>query len=349
MKIYIHPFPGYSKRNKYFDLIYSGLDVTDHKADEFEVDGQPLPKLLFKTRQGKHVLHIHWATELFGSKYIVKSLFYLARNYWLIWALKKIKKFKVVWTMHNAFAHDYPHPHLDKIGRKMLFHLSDTIIVHHSRFQRRLEKKYPDKTIRYIPHPDYRGAYGDIRSDKQNCKNALGFQKDDIILLALGMIRPYKKLGNIIKVMNKIKDTRPDIKLLIAGMGKDEHIAYLHELANNNPDIYIENRFVENSEISKYLGAADFSVFYYDDSVLSSGGIILSLSYGVPVISREFIGLDVVSPGKNGYLFHDDAELRSILLNLTISDIGKTEIKLHNKYCRPEEIKSDLQNIYIKI
>ena len=71
---------------------------------------------------------------------------------------------------------------------------------------------------------------------------------------------------------------------------------------------------------------ADYSIFWYDNSVLTSAGIALSLSYGVPVIARDIPAADDVRDGVNGYLYTNDSELSKILLDLP----GKNKISQEN-------------------
>ena len=86
-------------------------------------------------------------------------------------------------------------------------------------------------------------------------------------------------------------------------------------MANNDLGIIVKNHFVPDLEIPKYISIADCSIFYYDESEMTSGGIVLSLSYGVPVISRDIAGAEMVDQN-SGFIFKDSNELIDILSNL---------------------------------
>ena len=53
--------------------------------------------------------------------------------------------------------------------------------------------------------------------------------------------------------------------------------------------------------------------------------MILSLSYGLPVITRDIAASEIVVPGKSGFVFQNDEELRSILDGLAARHSGERE------------------------
>lgn len=264
----------------------------------------------------KKIIHIHWENIIYGSKYLLKSVFLLFINGSIILLLKR-RNYKVVWTMHNFYGHDYPHPIIDSIGRKFMFAVADTIIIQQKQIADDMQIKYKDKKVVYMPIVNYIGAYGSRCSSNFDVRQKYGFSKDNIVLLSLGAIKQYKKFDSIIEVFNSLEgriDKR--IKFLIAGHGNDKYFSYIKRLAGHNDNIKIQCRFIEDREIADYLGIADYSIFWYDDSVLTSAGIDLSLSYGVPVIARNIPAADIIRNDINGFLYNNKEDLAEILLNL---------------------------------
>lgn len=253
--------PYQNKNNKYIEILLKALDISGNNS--------------FK-RGERNILHIHW--------YAPKKIFYYI-------FLKFYYNAKIVWTLHNNFAHDYRHPRVDKIVRAILLFFTDAVIIQ----QKRAVVRH--KNVFYVPHVHYVGVYGPRRE-----KMATPF----INLLSLGAIAPYKRNEKLIEAVRDLP-----VRLLIIGKGDPDYVATLKAY----PNVEIRNEFVPDHEISKYLAQADYSIFYYDDSELTSGGLILSLSYNVPVIIRKIPCAEIVTD-ELGYVYETDEELRHILEHL---------------------------------
>ena len=310
-------FPSKNKNNKYINLLTdsirnSGLNI---RVPNLKKDN--IFRILYficfnKIPAGKNIIHIQWSTVLYGSRFAVKSVSMLFFNIMIILMAKKILKIKIIWTVHNFFAHDYPHPILDRAGRKLLRYISDTIIVQQKSTLSNYNKKYPLKNVKYIPHGNYIDAYGPIKLRDQTFRRSFGFKDGDIVLLSFGVIAPYKLNESIIRFVTSFRKKFPRIKLLIVGKGKNEYIEYLQKIVADDDGIFIRNLFVPDHEVSKYLSIADYSIFYYDDSEMTSGGIILSLSYGIPVISRDIPGAEMIDD-HSGLVFHNEEGLKNAI------------------------------------
>lgn len=307
-KIHLLFIPQSNKNNKYIELLLKNLPFDS----EFK-------------RGDINIIHIHWSTALYGSKYAIKS-FYLIKKNILVYLYLKIKyNIKIVWTIHNNFAHDYPHPFIDKIGRYTLRKFADKIIV-----QQKTNLFQGDV---YIPHVNYIDAYGPKVQRDFELRRSLGVKDDEILLLSLGVQAPYKMNEKIIEAVLQTKN----IKLLIIGKGKTEY-----QTDKQNDQIIIKNQFVEDKDIPRYMSIADFSVFYYDDSEMTSGGMILSLSYGVPVITRNIAAAEIIN-SKNGMVYRSFEELVYILKNLKKGFYDTIEsVKEHNS----EYITNQLKKLY---
>ncbi len=281
--------PSHNKNNKYIEILLKALDISGD--DSFK-------------RGEKNILHIHW--------YAPKKIFYYI-------FLKFYYNAKIVWTLHNNFAHDYKYPRIDKIVRAILLFFTDAVIIQ----QKSAAVRH--KNVFYIPHVHYVGAYGPRRE-----KVATPF----INLLSLGAIAPYKRNEKLIEAVKDLP-----VRLLIIGKGKPEYVDSL----GTHPNVEIKNTFVPDHEISKYLSQTDYSIFYYDDSELTSGGLVLSLSYNVPVIVRNLPCAEIVTE-KVGFVYETDEELRHILEHLEKPDERDTiHSVIENS---PEYIATRLKHVY---
>jgi len=322
MKLTISIFPTGvgSTGNPYVSLLYANIDGGAVGPYSFRVIRCKLREIAKwrKDREAEEcVVHIHWSRFFYESRFAVKSLYLLAMNLCILALLKKRYGCKVYWTMHNFKSHDYRHPSIDWFGRKLLFSMTDCIIVQQRAYYEVLSAQHKDKRFVYIPHGNYIGAYGPVRDERGSAKKQCGFNEEDIIIISLGGVEPYKKIDRVIEVLNEndhILDKR--LKLFIAGRCEPEYADYLSKLISGSPRIVFRNEFVQNNDLALYLSIADYSISWYDDSVLTSGAIILSLSYGVPVIARDIFAAELVQRGRNGFLFDTPESLAEILIQL---------------------------------
>lgn len=264
-------------------------------------------------RSPRRVLCIHWSTELYGSNYLVKSLLLFCMQAAGLWLLKNAYGFTVVWVLHNNYAHEYPHPHIDALGRAFLRSQADVIVAQQRQTKRLLEERHPAKKIAYIPHPNAVGVYGPIIADKARARKQFNLPQKDTVLLLFGAIRPYKRIEQIIDACAEAND--PSLLLWLVGKGSDAYIKHLTNYANGKVRLQVHG-FVPDAQIPSCLACADYSLYYFDESELTSGSVILSLSYGTPVISRAIAGAEMVTP-QSGFLFSTKEELIGLLKDLS--------------------------------
>jgi len=314
--------PSRNKNNRYIDLLISSLNERDDvevfplkKDTLFEVFRQVL---LGKGRLRQGVVHVQWSTVLYGSRYALKSILLMVANLLIVCILKVFFGFRFVWTVHNFYAHDYPHPWIDTLGRNFLQIISDCIVVQEKRMLAEYRKFFPKKRIEFVPHGNFIDAFGPYMQTDEHLRSDLGFAGSDIVLGSFGAIAPYKMNEKIIDALAKARSKNSNLKLLISGKGSESYVEKLSAYASlcAGSDVKIRNQFIPDPELSRFLSAVDYSIFYYDKSEMTSGGIILSLSYGVPVITRNIPASEVIDT-KNGFVFETDSELVDILSRLT--------------------------------
>ncbi len=353
MNIYI--LPSANKNNLYIELLinYLGKKSNDLVVQQASHDNlwSVLWDIFRYHKTEKNIIHIQWSTILYGSKYAIKSIISLKANLILRLFWKAFFKTKFVWTVHNFTAHDYNHKTIDKIGRWFILFISDVIIVQQKKTLDSYRQKYPNKRIKYIPHGNYIDVYGPIIPRDYPLRESYGFEINDIVLLSFGAIKKYKLNEKIIDSVIEARKVNPKIKLLIIGKGDSDYVNGLQDLSKNEPGIVVVNSFVSNFDIPKYLSLANYSVFYYDKSEMTSGGIVLSLSYGVPVIARDIPGAEMVTI-QSGILFDDESQLKEILTNLrSTSEISNStdDIISSVKNDSWDLVASDLWDIYRNI
>jgi len=355
-KIRVFLFPSSNKNNKYIELFVNSIKNYNDEVDVVSVRKDFLLNVLlklppFKFGRYKNIIHIHWPTVFYGSRFWLKSIFLLCVNTILLFILKNIFGFKIVMTTHNFFAHDYPNPKIDKVGTWLVQALADVFIVQQQVTLREYKEKFPDKSVFFIPHGNYIGAYGPKKEAANDLKRSLGFANGDRIILSFGAIAPYKVNEKIISAVANLKNEPNSYKLLIVGKGDVKYVKRLREFSKGlGVDSKIENKFINDADVPKYFSIADYSIFYYDQSEMTSGGIILSLSYGIPVITRNIPASEIVT-GSNGFVFNNDEELLDILRKINQSSPVFNQRDIINSVTGNEWyfVANELISVYRKI
>ncbi len=125
--------------------------------------------------------------------------------------------------------------------------------------------------IRVIPHPVFPSE--PARHD------------DGRTVLAFGMIRPYKGLGDAIEAVRRAGDAR----LLVAGDPLEPLEPY--RAAANGLEVEWRLGYLAGAEIDRAFGDATVAVFPYRPELDQSGALLRALGAGVPVVAYDVGGI----------------------------------------------------------
>jgi beta-1,4-mannosyltransferase len=315
----IYPIPFEVRGLEYLNLLHKHLQENSDVNSVFKINRFSWRHLLFAphNKNEKRIIHVHWETNIYGSKFVLLSILRMLLKFPALWLLK-IKGTKVVWTRHNLYSHDYPHPTVDRIGRFFMWQLADAVIIQEESFAKSEQLKRKNKNIVFISQGNYVGVYGPVwDGDKNKLREEYGLNPNNMILLSIGSIRPYKALPQLIKVINEAHKKGAKVHLLITGKASAEYGEEIKKLVEKNSVITLNIGFVPDNKIPEVLALADYTVFYYEDSSLSSAAMMMSLSYGVPVITRNIPASSIIVPKLSGFVFNCDEEFMSILIKLS--------------------------------
>lgn len=193
---------------------------------------------------------------------------------------------KIVLTMHNKVPHDDAQDGYSKRILEWLILNSDKIVIHCKKASKEyLHHSYPNinmDKVCYVPLANNIDTYPDEREYK-------GFDKkeEDIVLLFVGMVRPYKNVEVIIDVANELQQFK-NLKFLICGMCSSEK--YKAEVVNRikSKNICCDFRFIPDGEMPSLLRLSDAILLPYGtESALNSGAAYLAFSYGRTVVSTD--------------------------------------------------------------
>ena len=153
-----------------------------------------------------------------------------------------------------------------------LFGRFDRIVVHSENGRETLAELGVDpEKLRIIPHPVF-------PSEPER-------QDDGRTVLAFGMIRPYKGLGDAIEAVRKAGDAR----LLVVGDPIEPIEPY--RASANGLEVEWRLGYVSGAEIDRAFGEATVAVFPYRPELDQSGALLRALGAGVPAVAYDVGGI----------------------------------------------------------
>jgi glycosyltransferase involved in cell wall biosynthesis len=145
----------------------------------------------------------------------------------------------------------------------------DRVVVHSEHGRETLAELGVD--ARVIPHPVF-------RSDPDRTD-------DGRTVLAFGVIRPYKGLGDAIETVRRAGDAR----LIVAGDPLEPMDPYRN--AARGIDVDWRLGYLPQAEVDRALGDATIAVFPYKPELDQSGALLHALGAGVPAVAYDVGGV----------------------------------------------------------
>lgn len=280
-------WPDYSRSNPYQRLLYRGAH------EHGEILAGSIDSALRAAREAPEedtsriVFHLHWLNFIFKDATDINEATASAKSF--IGKLREFKRLggRLVWTIHNVISHDLPFHLVEKSIAKEVISLADVVHIHseESLFEIKNHFGIPREKIHVNRHGSYLGVYPSF-ADRTCARRELSLKKDSQVMLFLGQIRPYKGIDILLQAFCEIAPARPQLQLVLAGSGSVEGL--IEGIEPQLQDrIHVYNRFIDDMEIQIFMRSADFTVFPYHN-ILTSGSMLLSLSFGVPLVIPEF-------------------------------------------------------------
>src|SRR5581483_3746013 len=182
-----------------------------------------------------------------------------------------------------------------------LFGRFDRVVVHSQRGRETLTSLgVAAERVRVIPHPVFPSR--PARAD------------DGRTLLALGVIRPYKGLGDAIETAK-----RADARLLVVGEPLEPLDGYR---AAGGDSVEWRLGYLPASELDRALGESTVAVFPYRAELDQSGALLRALGAGVPAVVYDVGGLaePVTQYGAGSVVAAGDVDALAEALRELLSD-----------------------------
>jgi beta-1,4-mannosyltransferase len=305
-----------------------------------------LPLLRAARADSIDVLHLHWILPYIKGKHRWQRALYSVKLLIDIFLVQRLGV-RVVWTVHNQITHDTRFPQMEQWVRRRLAHQVDRLILHHQSTPiAELYGVSPDK-VQVIPHGHYRSAYPP-KIGMEEARRSLGLPLTGNVYLSLGLLRPYKGVEQLLTLWRE----HPEISahtLLIVGKASSSYAATLSELAADLPSVVLTPEFVEPDRMHLFFSAATFTVLPYRH-ILNSGSLLLSMSYGVPVIAPR-LGNIPESLGAADALLYDPEDEWGLLgavkqsLEVNVLELGQQTVAVCDRLGW-EEIGRKTKQVY---
>lgn len=277
------------------------------------------------------ILHIHWTYPFMKgdsrTETILKSMRFL---FGLL--ILRLLGIKIIWTVHNIADHEGKHKSIELFFNKLLAKICNRLIVHCQSVKTDIAKMFgkDESSVMVIPHGNYIGYYQNIITSSQ-AREKLELDENDKVFLYFGQIRSYKGVPELIDIFKTLN--YQNAKLLIAGKPLNYDVG-TNILTHCGSDSRIRTilKFIPDEDIQVYMNAADVVVLPYKD-ILTSGAVVLSMSFGKTVIAPAVRCIADTLDNKANFLYSKNGSLleemeRALNTDRSILDnMGKYNLK----------------------
>lgn len=319
--ITIMAFP--RRGDSYTECFYPALEAAGVTVREGILAG----RWLLEHLRGVDYVHIHWPSFVYNHPNPLRCLRGFAMLVFLV-ALTRVRGARLMWTVHNLYPHDRcVVPGLHRLARLLIVRAAARFLIHGPSAAKVVEGAFPavaGRTV-LIDHGHWRGHYPDS-IDRREARRRLGLGDGDFAILFIGLCKPYKNLESLIRAVEQLP---PRAVLVIAGkfQNPDYEAEIRAQAAASRARIVLRPGFVPDDEIQLYLKSCDVVALPYLE-ILTSGGAMLALSFGRPVVAPALGFLKDTITAECGVLYDraDRQGLPNALLAAMRTDFDEARI-----------------------
>ena len=237
---------------------------------------------------GSVVLHLNWTAPVSQKAHnVVASMIEVRRT------LDELARFRelggrIIWTVHNVLPHELLYLAPELVLCRGIAALAHTIMVMNPDTLRLVSDWYslpPTKTIQ-IDHPSYLGRFPNTVSG-DDARRAHGLKSDDVVLLFVGSLRPYKGLEDLLPAFDRAHAKFERLKLLVAGpVGPGYSPEQFEQLLHPREGLIFEVGYIAPEQMQYWCNAADVMVLPYREA-LNVSVVSLAATFDLPVAIRQ--------------------------------------------------------------
>jgi glycosyltransferase involved in cell wall biosynthesis len=329
-------FPEWTKSNPYQKLLYSALN--SHYQITVEGYKQTLltRELLEEKRPYFSYIHVHWLHTFFTLE-DDESI----ANLIDVFEYAKELGYHIIYTAHNLISHESTDEAKELAVRRKIVPLFDTILVHGNSVKARMSQLFgldPEK-IFVVHHGCYDGFYPNTVT-RAEARAYFKIKDTDYVFLFFGALRKYKGVETLLEVYTKVHKTYKNCRLIIAGRCEDSELEDIIQEALKDKSITYCNEFIPDNMVQYYFNAADMSLFTYN-KILTSGSLMLSLTFDTPVIApADGVIQEIITP-EQGHLYKDTEDLQKIMESVVASNTTYNFAPCHEAYAWESLVRNE--------
>ncbi|PVG82642.1 hypothetical protein DDE18_09710 [Nocardioides gansuensis] len=310
----LHYFPDYNSANPYQGMLFAGLDTVDAYPVAVTDVIDHLDRRAVSAVPG--TLNIHWTTPILQyATGPFRAALELDR---FSAALHRFRGAggRLVWTLHNVLPHEARLVWAETELAQLLADRADAIHALSAITARQASEvlRLDPRRVVVIEHSSYLGCYPDWIS-RDAARRSLGLGSDDVVLVALGGIRPYKGLGRLLDVFHELAEDDPRLRLLVAGKpAQTSETAGLQRRCEQSQRVISHFAHLPDDQLQVWFRAGDLAVLPYS-RILNSGVFWLAQSFGLPIVGPRTGALLDLADQDHVRLFspRDDRSLKETL------------------------------------
>jgi O-antigen/teichoic acid export membrane protein len=223
-----------------------------------------------------HIVHLHFPGFCYRAPTLPGSVLRGGR-YLLLLAFMRAAGMRLVVSLHDAGAHDFPYRRWEAVFLAALFQSADLAVTYSQRGAAMIEERYGRQSrIAVLPHAMYRRA--DASRSREALREEMNVPPARIVLLLFGTRQPYKGFDD---VADALRDDRAgNITLLLAGR---DMAPLAQRCRDAGIDVRLRDGWLTREQLADCIAAADFGLLPYR-RILHSGSAMYLLSHDCPVI-----------------------------------------------------------------
>ena len=168
--------------------------------------------------------------------------------------------------------------------------VSHSVSVHNSRLAEELQRHYPNSHITTIRMgvTDPTSALDD--SKRNSTRDVLGFSSNHVVFAAYGGLTPEKRIPQILRAVERLKQTTPLVRLLLVGNPVTHYDARADARALGIEHLVTFTDYVADADLPQYLAAADvYLCLRWPSTGETSASMIRCFAMGKPVVTTDLV------------------------------------------------------------
>ena len=285
------------KSNPYIQDFIDALNKKDNISVVNPAHKNPLLSILPKKHWGDTFI-FNWFESIPDFKYgILQSVIAI-----IFLLIIKLSGRKIIWILHNKQPHVQRYGYLKRFMSNLIARYADLIVTHANDGIELIQKKYPHALgkVRFLHHPT-----------KNRLVHATNEKTYD--LLIWGAIAPYKGVIEFTDYLCR----HPEEKMNVCIIGKCSSAILYEELIHKLPEnVTLIHERASFEKLGEYINRSHFVLMpYFSRSILSSGILMDSLSFGAKIIGPHTGAFKdyAQEPLLNVFTFHEFSDIYSIV------------------------------------